>query len=199
MVIHQGPYCNVWHEVVLGLHEVKGSVSSRQSSTCLVLHPWKDLCSSVSMGMSFNQSTPILDPGLRACDQILPCNRFPLPDHSLLLLDSSRAAFSPLASLVTRGALVKIRLLRSQNTREVNLETVLIFKSPSSRTCPIHLLARSVQNFREVGAVITSICCHQFVVPVPSLSESVFKALAAPHYLAYAHLGSTSAGQIFSP
>lgn len=79
----------------------------------------------------------------------------------------------------TWQAFVKIGVFRSQSKGQVDSVTEFLFESPSSRTCPTRLLARSIR-VSESGAAIIFIGSHGSLVTFPCLSRSVLKALQPP-------------------
>lgn len=79
----------------------------------------------------------------------------------------------------TWQAFIKIGVFRSQSKGQVDSVTKFLFKSSSSRTCPTHLLARSLR-VSESGAAIIFIGSRGSLVTFPCLSKSVLTALQPP-------------------
>lgn len=107
-------------------------------------HPWKELCSSVSMGTSFHQYIPPPDAGLSCMSRSCPAvGSLFLTIHCSSWIPTEQLSVH-LPSRHTREALMGIRVLRSQSKGEVDPGMELIFKTSSSRAWPIHLPARSL-------------------------------------------------------
>lgn len=166
---------------VLGINKVEGAVFSRQSSPALVLPPVGGFVLSAIYGDVFPWMHPVPDLVLRAVWVDTVPSKFLLPDHSRLLLDSSRADFSPPASLdesqdlkvteqrksgpcielllrsMAHPPLCKIHLAFQRGAEWPVLFTAMASWSPSSPFPPaLHCFVTHTQNLPLVSGQIFS-------------------------------------------